>query len=44
MVGYYKNPALGYAIANKTLLNEEDIVKNLNFSGTTYNAPIINEA
>jgi hypothetical protein len=44
MVGQYADPSKGYAIATKGLVNDADLSKALRSSGTTYDAPLINEA
>jgi hypothetical protein len=43
MIGYYKNPELGYAITNHTLLKGEEVARALTESKTTFSSPLINE-
>jgi cell division protease FtsH len=43
MVGYYADPAKGFALATKGLVREEELHTALKESNTTYDAPLINE-
>jgi len=43
MVGFYKDPQMGYFIGNHQMVNAEELGRGLKNSGAQYTSPLIKE-
>ena len=43
MIGFYKDPRLGYAIGNHQMIKPSELASGLKFSGAQYTSPLIKE-